>query len=267
VRISEAKITGALREISVERGFHPKDFALLAFGGGGGFVAASVARELGIPKTIIPPGPANFSALGMLMVDVVHDFAQTCVTDLAHADVAMLNSIYAQLSARGHDALTRDGFAHKDCLVMYSAELRYQGQEHTVDVAIPGHILTANDLTRIISDFNEAHQTQYGHRMDDPVELVTVRLRAVGLLPRPFLPTVAAGTGNATKARKGSRLVYQALSDRYVDYAVYDRSRLQFRDRVEGPAIIEEPTCTTIVHAGDVMTVGEYGELVIEIGK
>jgi N-methylhydantoinase A len=90
LRISEAKITGAIREISVERGFHPKDFALLAFGGGGGFVAAGVARELGVPTVIIPPGPANFSALGMLMVDVVHDFAQTYVAELQHADATTL---------------------------------------------------------------------------------------------------------------------------------------------------------------------------------
>ena len=84
LRMSEAKITGAIREISIERGFHPGDFALFAFGGGGGFVASGVARELGLPRVIIPPGPANFSALGMLMVDVVHDFSQTLVTDLPY---------------------------------------------------------------------------------------------------------------------------------------------------------------------------------------
>jgi len=265
LRISEAKITGAIREISVERGFHPKDFALLAFGGGGGFVATGVARELGAPTVIIPPGPANFSALGMLMVDVVHDFAQTCVAELDNADVVAINSLYAGLVAQGQEALARDGFQAKDRTFVCSAELRYQGQEHTVNVPLPGQQLIVNDIARVAVDFNAAHLTQYGHRMDDPVEIVTLRVSAVGLLPRPSLPTIARGTGNTRSALKGHRLVYQSVLDRTVDYAVYDHGRLLGGDRVDGPAIIEEASSTTILHAGDVMTVGEYGELIITV--
>jgi N-methylhydantoinase A len=267
LRISEAKITGAIREISVERGFHPKDFALLAFGGGGGFVATGVARELGAPTVIIPPGPANFSALGMLMVDVVHDFAQTCVTELEGADIAAIGHIYAGLVHQGQAALARDGFQAKDRTLVCSAELRYQGQEHTVNIPVAGQTLTADDLAQIAVDFNAAHLTQYGHRMADPVEIVTLRVSAIGLLPRPSLPTLARGTGNTRSALKRYRPVYQSALDRTVDYAVYDRGRLLWGDRVDGPAIIEEASATTLLHAGDVMTVGQYGELVIEIGK
>ena len=201
LRISEAKITGALREISVERGFHPKDFALLAFGGGGGFVASGVARELGAPTVIVPPGPANFSAFGMLMVNVVHDFAQTYVAELDNADVSALSRIYAGLVDRSQEALRRDGFPAKDRTFLCSAELRYQGQEHTVNVPIPGQNLTASDIVRIAGDFNAAHLTQYGHHMNDPVEIVTLRVSAVGLLPRPLLPTIAAGTGGSDRAQ------------------------------------------------------------------
>jgi N-methylhydantoinase A len=157
IRISEAKIIGASREISVERGFHPRDFTLFAFGGGGGFVAARVARELGVPRAIVPLDPANFSALGMLMVDVVHDFAQTYVTELAQADVETLNSLYRNLATQGQDALTHDGFAPKDRLFIRSAELRYQGQEHTVDIPLPDHNLSSNDLIHIIAAFNDDH--------------------------------------------------------------------------------------------------------------
>src|SRR5262249_39643591 len=193
LRISEAKITGAIREISVERGFHPKDFALLAFGGGGGFVAAGVARELGVPRVIIPPGPANFSALGMLMVDVVHDFAQTSVAELQNVDVAVLSAMYASLLQRGSDALAHDGFEQKARMFICSAELRYQGQEHTVNVTLKESSFTPHDVTRIAEDFHAAHLVQYGHRMDDPVEIVTMRVNAVGLLPRPVLPLLAVG--------------------------------------------------------------------------
>jgi N-methylhydantoinase A len=266
LRINEAKITGALREISVERGFHPKDFALLAFGGGGGFVATGVARELGAPRVIVPPGPANFSALGMLMVDVVHDFAQTYVTELGNADMASVSRIYAGLVGRGQEALARDGFGEKARTFVCSAELRYQGQDHTVNVPVPGYELAASDIVRIAGDFNAAHLTQYGHRMDDPVEIVTLRVSAVGMLPRPSLPTIPKGTGNVRRALKGNRPVYQPTADRTVDYAVYDRMRLLCGDRIDGSAIIEEASSTTILHAGDVMTVGEYGELLITVG-
>lgn len=267
LRISEAKITGAIREISVERGFHPKDFALLSFGGGGGFVATGVARELGVPTVIIPPGPANFSALGMLMVDVVHDFAQTHITELHAADRLLLSRIYASLIQQGRDALARDGFQPKDCTFLCSAELRYQGQEHTVNVPLAAQDFTASDLERIATDFNTAHVTQYGHHMDDPVELVTARVSAVGLLPRPLLPTIATGTEKVEEALKGKRTVYQPLRDAYTHYAVYDRGRLLHGDRVEGPAIIEEPSSTTILHAGDAMWVGKFGELNVTVEK
>jgi N-methylhydantoinase A len=265
LRISEAKITGALREISVERGFHPKDFALLAFGGGGGFVAAGVARELGAPTVIIPPGPANFSALGMLMVDVVHDFAQTYVTELLNVDVSTLKSIYTNLIQRGHEMLARDGFLDASRTFLCSAELRYQGQEHTVNVPLTEQNVAASDMPRIVEAFHAAHMVQYGHRMNDPVELVTVRVSAVGLLPRPTLPTLAPGNGRSQEAQKGARLVYQSAHGEYANYVVYDRGRLLHGDRIEGPAIIEEPSSTTILHAGDVMTMGRYGELVIAI--
>src|SRR5205823_9566253 len=128
------------------RSFHPKDFAVLAFGGGGGFVATGVARELGAPSAIVPPGPANFSALGMLMVDVVHDFAQTHVTGLENADVAAVNGMYTGLVKRGQEALVQDGFRATERTCVRSAELRHQGQEHTINLPIQGPALTGDDL-------------------------------------------------------------------------------------------------------------------------
>src|SRR5262249_62247505 len=108
---------------------------------------------------------------------------------------------------------------------------------------------------------------QYGHRMDDPVEIVTMRVNAVGLLPRPVLPLLAVGTGNSQQARKGARPVYHLERGEYEEYMVYDRQRFLCGDRVEGPAIIEEPSSTTDMHGEDVATVGKYGELVIEIRR
>ncbi|PLR86809.1 5-oxoprolinase [Bacillus canaveralius] len=265
VRISEAKITGAIREISVERGFHPKDFALLGFGGGGGLVSCNVAREIGIPTVIIPPGAGNFSAWGMMMVDVVYDFAQTFVKGLVNADVQEINKLYANLEDSGRESLGQDGFAPKDCNFIRWAELRYEGQEHTVKIEIPAGDLKPSDIAGIAAKFGNAHEQQYGHQTNDPVEIVTLRVRAVGVLAKPRIAKLEAGKGDAAAARKGSRPVFQASTNSTVEYAVYDRFELLAGDEVAGPAIIEEPSHTTVLHKGDVLTVGEYGELAIAI--
>jgi N-methylhydantoinase A len=267
VHISEAKMAGAVRVISIERGYHPKDFALCAFGGGGAFVAANVARELGIPRAIIPPGPANFSALGMLMVDVVHDYAQTSVMGLEKLDTAAVNEIYATLKAQGLAALAEDGFAVEDQSFIPTAELRYRGQEHTVNIPMPGLELQPEHIPAIVEAFNSAHQQQYGHSMmEDPIEIVTFRLRAVGLLPRPNLSTIEKGSGDIAAAHKGTRSIYNRTRAGTIDYQVYDRARLGAGDSITGPAIVEEDSSTTLVHEGDSLTVGDYGELVITIG-
>jgi N-methylhydantoinase A len=266
MRISEGKIAGAVREISIERGYHPRDFALLAFGGGGGFVAASVARELGIPRAIVPPGPAHFSALGMLMVDVVHDFSRTYVHRLQELDRAVILSIYDELLRQAQATLRDDGFAGNQQAVHRIAEMRYQGQEHTVSIPIREADLQSGNVTAIIEDFNRAHEARYGHQMSDPMEVVTLRVRAVGRLPSPTMPILEAGDGDPKRALKGRREIAGCDSGGRCTYLVYDRHLLRASDGLEGPAIVEEPSSTTVVHRGDRLTVGSYGELAIDIG-
>ena len=264
MRISEAKIAGAVRVISIERGHHPKDFALLAFGGGGAFVAASVARELGIPRVVIPPAPATFSALGMMMVDVTHDLSQTCVMDLEQLEVESINGIFAGLGARGHAALEKDKVDPTRRRLIPMAELRYQGQEHTVNLALPATELGPGDQEKIESLFNAAHEKQYGHSMQDPVQIVTLRLRAVGLLGRPDLPKPDRDT--AAPASHGSRQIYLSETGAREPYSIYDREVLRAGMQIRGPAIIEEPTSTTVIHKADNLVVGSYGELLVAIG-
>jgi N-methylhydantoinase A len=263
LRITNAKIAGAVRVISIERGYHPRDFSILGFGGAGAFVAAEVARELAIPTTIIPPGPATFSAFGMLMTDVVNDFGQTSIMPLDPESVGQANEIFARLAEQGSEALAADGIAQESWRFLPSAEMRYQGQEHTVNVPLPTHTIGAGDVPTILERFGAVHRQQYGHAMDDPVEIVTLRLRTVGLLPRPELPTLARGDGSAEGARAGARSVYRSDAGGAVEYSLYDRTKLRAGDALAGPAIVEEPSSTTVIHDGDELTVGDHGELVI----
>ncbi len=260
LRITNAKIAGAVRVISIERGYHPKDFSILGFGGAGAFVAAEVARELAIPTTIIPPSPATFSAFGMLMTDVVTDFGQTAIVPV-DSEIEAVNEVYARLAELGEESLAADGFERESWLFLPSAEMRYQGQEHTVNVPFGSHTVSAADVPAILERFSAAHRQQYGHAMDDPVEIVTVRLRTVGTLPRPEIPQIEAGGADAEGARIGTRSVYRAGSRQ--DYAVYDRRSLRAANAIAGPAIVEEPSSTSVIHADDSLVVGAYGELVI----
>ena len=264
MRIVTTNITGAVREITVERGYSPADFALLAYGGAGGLVASAVARELRIPRVIIPPGPGAFCALGMLLTDVAHDFAQTKVGELARMTPSNLNGIFAELETRAGQALEADGFATADTVLTRSADLRFHGQEHAVEVPVPWGTLTDEAIAATAALFATMHQDRYGHRMEDPVELVTARLRGTGKVPRPELPL--AGEGNPSRAHIGSRDVLLNAGNATARYEVYRREHLGRGRVIEGPTIVEEHTATTVLHRGDVLVVGDHGELRITIG-
>lgn len=265
LRLSTVKIAGAVREISVEQGHHPHDFALFAFGGGGPLLATSVARELDIPRVIVPPGAAHFSAFGMLMVDVTHDFAQTYVAGTASLALGTINRIQQDLRQEAVTALTADGIEAAQQLFEPMAEMRYVGQEHAVTLSLPTHAITQEDLPDLIERFNAMHHRHYGHSMNDPVEIVTLRLRATGLLPRPRIPIRDSGSAATMPPLKGERQVTLADSAVIKTYPVYERSSLIVGLSLPGPAVVEEPTCTTVLHMGDVLTVGRHGELRIDI--
>ena len=257
------RVTGAVRQMTIEQGHDPADFALLAFGGGGGLIAVDVASQLGIPTVIVPPGPGAFCAFGMLFTDVIHDLAQTRVLELARADAADLTALFTSLEADGRRALESDGFTPRESELIRTASLRFAGQEHTVDVAVPPGSLTHAALLALDETFGRLHEERYGHRMDDPVELVAARIRAIGRVPRPDLPL--AGLGDPERARRSSRAVYLGELEGFVDYATYSREHLGEGQTITGPAIVEEYTCTTVLHAGDHCLVGAHGELRITV--
>jgi N-methylhydantoinase A len=263
VRIAVTKIVGAVRGITVEMGHRPGDFALLSFGGAGGLIALEVARELSIARVIIPPGPGSFSALGMLMADVQHDFSQTRVHGLEETDTDVLEGEFRGMEALAGDALETDGFALDRRKYHRMADLRYRGQEHTVSVPVAG-LVDAKEVLRLSASFDEAHKFRYGHALTDPVEIVTVRTRAVGLVERPELP-LAPIRGDGELRPIGRRRIYQGSGERR-EYKVFHRDAFRLGDQITGPAVINEHTSTTVLHDGDSASVGRLGELHISVG-
>jgi N-methylhydantoinase A len=202
----------------------------------------------------------------MLMADVVHDFARTFIVDLGSADTTEIEAAFREREALAGEALDGAGFSAAERDMARTADIRYQGQEHTVAIDLPAGVLDDSVVGGIREAFGSAHEAQYGHRTVDPVEIVTIRVRGIGLVPRPALPLLAAGDGRAPVPR-GHRDVWRDGGVGRVSYAVVERDRLAPGQRLEGPAIIEERTGTTVIHTGDVLLVGDHGELDISIGS
>jgi len=261
VRISNTKIMGAVRAISIELGHDPKDFTLLAFGGGGGLVAVDVARELGIPEVIVPPGQGAFSALGMLMADVQHDLARTNVQLLESLESEDAINAFAAMETEAAALLESEGFSPAARRFRRALEVRYLGQEHSV--AVDFDIEAEDPIAAIQSQFDELHERQYGHVMDDPIEITTLRMTAVGVVDKPELPKLAARAAGESFPRRTRTVVLPG--DVEAEYALVAREALLAGDKVAGPAVVTEHTATTVLHDGDHLEVGGYGELIITI--
>ena len=235
-------------------------------GGSGPLLATSVVRELNIPRVIVPPRAAHFSAFDMLIVDVTHDFAQTHGTGTASLDFDIVNRILEALRDEAAAALAADGIASELQRFEPEAEMRYVGQEHAVALPLPDHAFTPSMICQdLMKRFNVLHQRHYGHSMEDPVEFVTLRLRATGRLPRSRIPAAKSDPTAVLPPAKGARLVALLDAPTKMTYAVYERASLGVGVVLAGPSVVEEPTCTTVLHSGDRLTVGPHRELRIDV--
>ena len=254
VRISDTKIMGAVRAITVDLGRDPKDFVLLSLGGAGGLVAVEVARDLGIPTVIVPPGQGAFCAFGMLMADVQHDFARTNVMPLAQMSPKTAEASYREMEDEARARLVEESFGEDRQTLVRTMDVRYTGQEHSVTLPFPDD--AENLVTAVQSAFADLHERQYGHVMPDPVEVTALR----------SLPTLD-GRDEGGPQPIGSRMVYVSDERPAVEYGLYVRESLRAGDVIVGPAVIAEHTATTVIHEGDHLGVGAIGELVIALGS
>ncbi|MEA3177896.1 MAG: hypothetical protein QOI59_1419 [Gammaproteobacteria bacterium] len=256
-----AKTVGAIREITVERGKDPREFSLLAFGGAGPMIAPMIAREVGAVEVIVPNVPAAFSAWGMLMSDLVFEVSQTDIRVLDESIWAQVNASFAELETKALAQLAEQGVAPGDRLTDRLIECRYVGQEHAIAVAVEAG-MTA---TVAVQRFNELHKERYGHALSATVQASTLRVRATGRLEKPPLRRIAASTGALVPSPARVRQAYCFAQRAYRSFGIYERSALCAGDLVEGPAIIDEGTSTTVVHSDQSVAVDEYGNLIIRV--
>ena len=262
VEIAKAAMALAVRAVSVERGYDPRDFALIGFGGAGPLHACAIARDLHIPLVVIPPYPGHYSAVGMLGSSLRHDLVRTVYASFEHVVWADVRLIAEELVEAGRKQLADEGVSDTNMSLEMGLDLRYTGQEFTLTVPVAGEVLAAGDAGRIRADFADIHRQRYGHSAPtEAMELVNVRVAAITPRPQPALQ-VAGATGSPLRGHR--RVVF----DRGVpaaDTPVYDRELLTVGEEITGPAIIEEYASTTVLWAGDRLRRGAGGELVIEI--
>jgi N-methylhydantoinase A len=265
LEIAIAKMSLAVRGVSVERGYDPREFAMLVTGGAGPVHAVAIARDLHIPTVIIPNLPAHFSALGMLMSDVRQDYVRTYYRPLQEADFAELAAISDELAAIGEKTLARAGVTPEHRTYQVQFDLRYVGQEFALQVPVSRADIGLGAIGPVIAKFNEIHNRRFGHAaLDEPLELVNIRVIAIGTRPKIFFPEAR---GAAEDARIGTRPIHLDGTDTPTDCAVYRRDYLAAGARVAGPCVIEEYASTTVLLPGDVMTVAATGEMIIQVGR
>ena len=266
VKVANSKMAGAIRLVSIERGYDPNKFAAMPFGGGGALHVGALIRDVGLKSALIPRYPGINSALGCTIADMRHDFVQTVNGVLGVLDLTSLEKSMLKLAQKGTDLLKNVGVFFGNIKVLCVMDMCYQGQTHTLDVNIPANfneISTDIDAKMILNAFEECYRTVYGHPLDGiPVRILNLRISVLGLRPK-FDLTLLAPTDGVTleDMHTDTRLVW--FDGGWHETAIYDRLPLSVGVTVSGPAILEQPDCTIFIEPGLKGKVDRFGNLII----
>lgn len=260
IRIADANMVNALKLVSINRGYDPREYALLAYGGGGAMHAAALAEELQIPTVIVPVNSAVFSAWGMLVTDLRRDYLRTRVTALSPASIPIIGEIYAEMWQFAESQFRKDGLGDERIRLERMADMRYVGQEHTVKVSFPEGPITVDALAQARTRFDAAHERAFTYRLPHEVQIVNFHVAAYGLVDKPDLPRISHAAGPAGEAITGQRRVYFDAHG-VLDTPIYSRVRLGAGAEFVGPAIVEEAAATTLVPPGRMVRMDEFGNV------
>jgi N-methylhydantoinase A len=258
VRIANSMMGKILRIVSVERGYDPRGFTLVAFGGAGPMHVCALAAELEVSRIIVPPNPGMFSALGLLTADMFHDYIHPIVKRVNRVDPKEIEAAYREMEAEGRETLRAEAVPKAKMSFLRQADLRYLGQAYELTVPAP-RIVDGETLSATINGFHRRHAETYGYSAEgEPVELVSLRLRAIGAIPKPDFEV-----GNRNEAMvMGTRRVYFETDGGWAETPVYQRSG-GLAQGFNGPAIVEQYDATTVVYPGWDIETDTIGNLVL----
>ncbi len=264
LRIANDRMAGAIRLVSLSRGHDPRDFALFAFGGAGPLHATALARELAIPTVLVPARPGITNALGCVVADLRHDYVRTVNKPLSAVDDATVARIYAEQAAEGEATIAREGVPVRELRRVLTADMQFQGQSHILSVGVESADIGVAGLHKA---FAAAYFRRFGIELAEiPPVLVNLHTAVIGVRPEISLGALAATERAPTlkAAQAGERRVW--FSDGWHETPVYAREKLPLDAVFEGPAILEQLDCTTVVEPGDKVRQDKLGNLLITVG-
>jgi N-methylhydantoinase A len=265
-RIINQNMADAAKVVSVQRGHDPREYALLSAGGACSIHACKIAEEVGCGAVIVPKAASVFCALGMLESDIRLDHVRTFNAQIPGIELAAFNQAVLQVEEQALAELLQEGVERERATLLRHLDVRYVGQHHEVTIPIPhGQAITEAHLPGIAEAFHRAHERLYTYATpESPLEVMNLRVTAVGAVDKTGLGRKPAGGPDAQGARKGERQAWFEERGGFIPVPVYDRDRLAPGNRLEGPAIVEERITTVVAHPGWSLRVDEYDNLVME---
>ena len=261
IKVINASMIKGIRVVSVAKGYDPRDFALIAFGGAGPLHAAELAGELDIPKVVVPVAPGVTSALGLLMSDLRHDYVQTVLRNLEEVEIPELNTLFNNMEQGATEQMYREGIDVKDIQIIRLLDVRYLGQAYDLQIPISGGTLKDNDLQLTRSRFNDAHKSLYGFSIDEnPMEIVNVRVTSVAGMNKPSLSKRPKNDGITKNPSKRDVI----FGEDKLNTDILLRDNLSSGAKIVGPAVIEQIDSTTLILPQQKAYIDESHNIIIE---
>jgi N-methylhydantoinase A len=262
--VARNSMTTATTEVLIGQGFDPRDFTIMGYGGGGGIFVGNIARDMSISRVVIPPGPGVFSARGILAMDLVHTYARAYARPMDNLDIRELEDIFEDMEKSAGEVLAAEGMSADEIVYQRSLDMGYESQHYHIETPVSGIELREIARGEICACFESLHEARYGHRVDAPLVITNVRLKATGRIKDVPVAEIKRGQEIPPGAIKPARRVF--LDGGFVDATIYERDRLLCGNIIAGPAIVEEPFHTTVVMPGQTLELDRLGNLIIHTG-
>ncbi|UNC92367.1 hydantoinase/oxoprolinase family protein [Candidatus Contubernalis alkaliaceticus] len=262
IKVVNANMVRGIRVVSVEKGFDPREFALVAFGGAGPLHALELAQELAINKVIVPAQPGINSAMGMLAADIRRDYVLTRIMREENIQVDYLEDLFKELQSKALKELEREGFKYENLLFYRSADLRYPRQAYEINIPLGAEELNKKTLEQMVNEFHDIHLKAYGYnRQEEIIEIVNVRLSVVGKMHSFQHKAERLVDRDLSRASNIFRSIY--YNGKYIKTPVYNRDEMAPGGKIKGPALLEQLDSTTVITPGKTAYIDSYRNLII----
>lgn len=262
IRIANSNMLNALKLISVRKGYDPREFTMVASGGGGPMHAAALAQELGMKKVIIPVASSVFSAWGMLLTELRHDYIYTSNHRIVDLDYKVFNNEWENLENEAHDQYANEGVSKETLYFARYVDMRYLGQEHTVKVSVPNGPLTESSMAEVIQRFHDLHEKAYTFKLEkSETEIVNLHLIGYGKVNKPTFKALPTHSKSQYALKEQRDVLFETKG--WIKTNIYERDLLAAGEKIAGPAIIEEKSTSTIIYPNQNAEIDDYGNIII----